>query len=104
MVRIEPVKNAREKLEDLISEGYNVDIEFYKNGTSWHTDFVGEFIEDNLIIPDGAVCSFLIMNKEDYETTLFANCSYDIDTYFDDLDYIIVVNVQTDENDDFIKY
>ena len=102
MLRNSTMQEARSAVDNLVAEGKKVELEVYRDGTRWHTDFCGTFIDDFNGVPDDAVCNYTVMDKEEYAATMLANTGTSVDEYFDDLAYIVVVNVQTDANDEYV--
>lgn len=96
-------KQAWDAMMDLAGE-HAIEMEIYNGGESYHTDSIGEFIgngdnkmiDAGIEIPDNAICSYQVMDKEEYGRTLLANTSESADDYFDELEYIVVVVVDFD--------
>ena len=107
MKRMNKVEEARDAARKEMIAGKEVGIEYYKNGTGWHTDTCGTFIgadygdDPGDSIPDCALCDYRVMDKEDYANSLLANTGTDVDEYFDDLDVIVVVNLATDADGEY---
>ena len=102
MLRNSTMQEARAAVENLIADCKYVELEVYSNGTRWHTDFCGTFIEDADSVPDDAICNYTAMDKEEYDATILANTGTGVDEYFADVDYIVVANVQTDANGEYV--
>lgn len=98
MVRNRTVEEARAAVKRLMEQGNDTLIEIYRNGTGWHTDTIGLYVDDPDTVPDDAVCAYQIMDADEYDRTLLANCSCSAHDYMAGSDRVVVVSVETDDN------
>ena len=109
MIRSNMVKDAREMAEKLRAVGKTVVVEYYKDGTEWHTDYCGDYIGNDYEeaetddIPGSAWCEYQVMDRDEYGRTMLANTGTTAAEYFDELDRIIVVNVETSDHGGYVR-